>query len=168
MIAIIIDATGIGLKFVHQRILYLLCDKLKNWFVHYREPHEKYFLVTALSFSLSSYAFGQTNQLEGTYECIGNEVGTNATFKCEMTIKQTGKTFASKASCSDGNSYSGTGIYDKNLSRLSTGFINPKKSEETGISVTEVGHDGSLITAWTYLNNTGIGHTKCVKQKTGS
>ena len=126
---------------------------------------KKYFFVAALILSSSSYASVYPINLEGSYECMGNEVGTNEAFKCQMTIKRTGETYASKASCSDGNSYSGTGIYDKNLYRLSTGFINPKKSEETGVSVTEIKKDGSLITAWTYLNKTSIGHTKCLKQK---
>ena len=126
---------------------------------------KKYFFVAALILSSNSYASGYPINLEGSYECMGNEVGTNEAFKCQMTIKRTGETYASNASCSDGNSYSGTGIYDKNLYRLSTGFINPKKSEETGVSVTEIKKDGSLITAWTYLNKASIGHTKCHKQK---
>lgn len=95
---------------------------------------------------------------------MGNEVGTHAAFKCQMTIEKTGETYASKASCSDGNSYSGTGLYDQKANRLSTGFINPKKSEETGISVTEIKRDGSLVSAWTYLDKTTIAHTKCLKK----
>lgn len=126
---------------------------------------KKCFLVTALLAFSSSYAAEYPINIEGAYECMGNEVGTNEAFKCQMTIQRTGETYASKANCSDGNSYRGTGIYDKNLHRLSTGFINPKKSEETGVSVTEVKKDGSLLAAWTYLDNTLIGHTKCFKQK---
>ena len=126
---------------------------------------KKYFLVTVLLVSSSCYAAEYPINLEGTYECMGNEVGTNEAFKCQMTIKHTGETYASKASCSDGNSYVGTGIYDKSLHRLSTGFINPKKSEETGVSVTEVKKNGCLITAWTYVDKTSIGHTKCFKRK---
>lgn len=122
-----------------------------------------FFLATFIS--SSCFANGYPINLEGHYKCAGNEVGTNEAYKCNMTIKKTGETYASTASCTDGNSYSGTGIYDENSHRLSTGFINPKKSEETGVSVTNIRSDGRLSTVWTYLNNTSVGHVKCVKQK---
>ena len=116
---------------------------------------------------VSSAAFSSqaTNNLEGNYECVGSEVNTHETFTCQMTIKKTGFTYASTANCTDGNSYRGTGIYDKNSHRLSTGFINPKKAEETGVSVTRVKTNGSLITEWTYLDKTAVGHTKCIKKQ---
>lgn len=125
---------------------------------------EKYFFAAALLISVNSFASGATN-LDGKYDCAGNEVGTNAAFKCEMLIKRTGDTYPSSATCDDGNSYRGNGIYDQASKRLSTGFINPKKAEETGVAVTEIKDDGTLVTDWTYLDKTTIGHTKCVKQQ---
>lgn len=115
-------------------------------------------------FATSTALASQSLNLEGAYECKGNEVGTNAAFKCQMVIKKTGKTYPSTANCSDGNAYRGIGIYDESSHLLSSGFINPKKSEETGVCITKVEADGSLSSEWTYLDNTMIGHTKCYKQ----
>lgn len=124
---------------------------------------KKCFFASALFVSLGCFASQSPVNLEGKYDCAGNEVGTNEAFKCEMIIKQTGETYASTASCSDGNSYAGNGIYDKNTHSLSTGFINPKKREETGVSVSAIKADGKIVSVWTYLNNTSIGHTTCIK-----
>ena len=126
---------------------------------------KKYFFATALIVSTGCVANTYPTSFEGKYKCAGNEVGTKEAFKCDMIIKKTGETFASSASCSDGNSYIGTGIYDKNTHHLSTGFINPKKSEETGVSVSTIKTDGSIVTVWTYLNNTSIGRTTCTKER---
>jgi|GEM_PF-6472558 len=128
----------------------------------------KYYFVMALLISSVAFASKSASNIEGAYECMGNEVGTNEAFNCQMTIKKTGDTYASTANCSDGNSYRGTGIYDKSIHRLSTGFINPKKSEETGVSVTVIKADGSLTSEWTYLDKEIIGRTKCLKQPTKS
>ncbi len=125
---------------------------------------KKYGVIIALLISSSAFASKAVN-IEGTYECAGNEVGTHEAFKCQMTIKKTGETYASTADCSDNNSYRGTGIYDKRARLLSTGFINPKKSEETGVSVTTVKSDGSLVSEWTYLDKTTIARTKCFLKK---
>lgn len=115
---------------------------------------------------ISSGAFAsKAINIEGVYECAGNEVGTQEAFKCQMTIKKAGETYASTVNCSDNNSYRGTGIYDKNTRLLSTGFINPEKSEETGVSVTKVTSDGGLVSEWTYLDKTTIAHTKCLLKK---
>lgn len=124
---------------------------------------KKYLLGSALILSLNTFAAG-IQSLEGTYECKGHEVGTNEAFSCQMIIKKTGKTYASTATCSDGNSYRGTGIYDKKLRQLSTGFVNPKKSEETGVSVSTIKANGKLMSAWTYLDKTSIAYTTCNRQ----
>ncbi|KTD38562.1 hypothetical protein Lnau_0550 [Legionella nautarum] len=126
---------------------------------------KKYFLATTLLISSQCFAATSSVTLEGNYDCQGNEIGSNAPFKCQMNIKKTGETYASTASCSDGNSYSGTGIYDSNSLRLSTGFINPKKAEETGVSVSEIKPDGSIKTVWTYMNSTSTGLTTCTKHE---
>lgn len=125
----------------------------------------KYVLAAALILSSPSFAGDVSSNLEGKYNCSGKELGTNTAFKCEMLIKKTGQTYLSTATCDDGNSYKGNGIYNQNSQHLSTGFINLKKAEETGVTVTEVKADGSLDTAWTYLNSSTIGHTQCVKQQ---
>ena len=125
---------------------------------------KKYLFVSALSISLSCFASMHSNRIEGKYACAGHEVGTHDVFKCEMTIKPTGETYASTANCSDGNAYTGTGIYDKNSHQLSTVFINPKKSDETGVSVAHVKADGSIVAEWTYINKTSIAHSKCTKK----
>ncbi|MDP3561382.1 MAG: hypothetical protein Q8R83_04300 [Legionellaceae bacterium] len=125
---------------------------------------KKYLFSAALILSLNAFAAGNV-PLEGTYACKGHEVGTEAAFSCQMIIKKTGETYASTATCSDGNSYRGTGIYDKNSHRLSTGFINPKKSEETGVSVSTIKAHGQLVSAWTYLDKTSIAYTTCQKSK---
>lgn len=124
---------------------------------------KKCLFSAALLLSLNAFALGGTN-LTGTYECKGRELATNEGFTCQMTIRQTGETYASSASCSDGNSYRGTGIYDKKLHRLSTGFINPKKSEETGVCVSIIKANGDLESGWTYLDKQSIAHTTCHKQ----
>ena len=126
---------------------------------------KKYLFVTALCMSVSCFASQYPANIEGKYECGGNEAGSNAAFKCEMIIKRTGETYASSATCSDGNSYTGNGIYNRKLHQLSTGFINPKKSAETGVSMADIKTDGRIISVWTYINNTSIGHTKCFKKK---
>ena len=125
---------------------------------------KKYYFVMALLVSSTVFASKSLSNFEGAYECMGNEVGTNEAFKCQMTIKKTGETYASTAVCSDGNSYHGTGIYDEKSHQLSTGFVNPKKSEETGISVSRIKSNGNLESAWTYLDKTSIAHTICHKQ----
>lgn len=125
---------------------------------------KQYFFVTVLVIPLSCFASEYSANFEGKYECAGHEVGTKAAFSCEMIIKRTGETYASTAKCSDGNSYTGTGIYDVTTHHLSTGFINPKKSEETGVSVSVVKKDGSMDVSWTYLNNTSIARSVCNKR----
>lgn len=123
----------------------------------------KYLFGLALILPLNTFAAG-IQSLEGTYNCKGHEIGTNEAFSCQMIIKKTGNTYASTATCSDGNSYRGTGIYDKTSHQLSTGFINPKKSEETGVSVSIIKADGKLRGSWTYLDQTSIAYTTCNKQ----
>ena len=125
---------------------------------------KKYGFVVALLLTSSAFA-SKTSDIEGTYECTGNEVGTHAAFKCQMTIKKTGETYASTADCSDNNSYRGTSIYDKHTHLLSTGFINPKKAEEAGVCVAKIKRDGSLVSKWTYLDKTTIAQSKCFKQQ---
>lgn len=41
--------------------------------------------------------------------------------------------FECQMHCSDGNSYRGIDMYDQKVRLLFTGFIKPKKSEETGV-----------------------------------
>ena len=123
---------------------------------------KKYLFNAMLLLSLNTFAAG-SGSLSGTYECKGSEVGTHEAFTCQMTIKKTGETYASTATCSDGNSYRGTGIYDKHLHQLSTGFINPKKSEETGVSISTIKSSKELISVWTYIDKTSIARTTCYK-----
>ncbi len=124
---------------------------------------KKYGLVIALLISSGAFA-SKNSSIEGTYECVGNEVGTQAEFKCQMMIKKTGETYALTANCSDNTSYLGTGIYNKYEHILSTGFINPNNSEETGVSVTKVRKDRNLLSVWTYLGKTTTARTKCFRQ----
>jgi len=122
---------------------------------------QKHQILTAVLASSICFASNASSHFEGKYTCAGTEVGTKQNFTCEMTIKQTGETYSSKASCSDGNSYSGTGIYDKETHHLSTAFINPKKSEETGVSVSVIKSNGNIVSVWTYLDKTTTAQTKC-------
>ncbi|MCP0914863.1 MULTISPECIES: hypothetical protein [Legionella] len=118
------------------------------------------FLVTLL---LTSAVFAYTDyKLGGQYDCEGNEIGTGNVFKCTLTIKKTGETYASMAICDNGNAYTGTGIYDANTHFLSSGFINPKKLDETGIAMSHVKRDGSMESTWTYINKTTIARTRCI------
>lgn len=126
---------------------------------------KKNIFVVSLLVSINCLASQHSPTFDGKYDCAGSEVGTKESFTCELTIKQTGETYASRATCSDGNSYTGTGIYNKKSGQLSTAFINPKKSEETGICVADIKPDGVMLSTWTYLHNTSVTHTTCIKQK---
>lgn len=123
---------------------------------------KKYLMSTTFILSLNAFAVG-TESLHGIYDCKGHEIGTNEAYTCRMNIKKTGETYTSAANCSDGNSYHGTGIYDKNSHQLSTGFINPKKSEETGVCVSTIKAQGELVSTWTYVGKTSVAHTTCKK-----
>ena len=90
---------------------------------------------------------------------------TNGLFKCEMTIKKTGETYASSATCDDGNSLVGNGIYNEKTHTIASVFTTREKAEETGVSVTYVKEDGSMTLDWTYLNSTTIGHSVCSRQR---
>ena len=121
--------------------------------------------ISLLLLSSSCFATGTPLNLEGKYLCYGNEVETREAFKCEMILKKTGETYSNIANCNDGNSYTGTAIYEQTVHRLSTAFINPKKAEETGIAVADFKEDGSTFIVWTYLNKTTTGHSKCIRQE---
>ena len=124
----------------------------------------KKYLFSALFLTLNAYAVEAINHLSGNYECKGHEVDTHDAFTCQMTIKQTKETYASIASCSDGTSYRGTGIYDKTTNQLSTAFINLKNPKEIGISVALLKADGSVDNRWTYFDKTTIAFTTCQKE----
>lgn len=126
---------------------------------------KKYLAGMALLISLNSFA---AVTISGNYVCKGHEVGTKEAFTCQMTIKKTGETYSSSATCSDGNAYRGTGIYDKSTQQLSTSFINPKKLEETGISIATIKSHGRLTAAWTYLDKTSIAYSTCHKNQAPS
>lgn len=102
--------------------------------------------------------------IEGKYDCHGTEIPTNKPFGCEMVIQKTSNTYASSATCDDGNSYIGNGIYNKKENSLSTGFKNLIKAEEIGVSISYLKNNGQMVTDWTYLNATTIGHTVCIKK----
>lgn len=121
--------------------------------------------ATAILLTSNCFASGHQIALDGKYDCKGNEIGTNSVFKCVMTIKKTGETYASSATCDDGNFYRGNGIYNENTHAISSVFINPKKAEETGVTLTYVKEDGSMNIDWTYLDNTTLGHSTCNKQR---
>jgi hypothetical protein len=115
---------------------------------------------------ISLNAFAADNaSIVGSYECKGHEVDTNVAYTCQMSIQKTGETYASTAICSDKTSYRGTGIYDKKSQQLSTVFINPKNSEEIGMSVAKIKSSGELAGAWTYLDKTSIAYASCYKIK---
>jgi hypothetical protein len=127
---------------------------------------KKYLCAIALTFSINAFAADNAS-IVGSYECKGHEVDTHAAYTCEMTIQKTGRTYASTATCSDGTSYRGTGIYDKKSHQLSTVFINPKNVDETGMSVAKIKPSGELAGAWTYLDKTSIAYASCYKMKEG-
>jgi len=116
---------------------------------------------------LSSNCFAHTSSypknIEGNYNCTGTEYDTNKAFKCEVSIKKTGQTYALNTTCNDGTTYTSTGIYDYNKHNLSLVSVNPKNSAETGVGVVDVKKDGSMTSVWTYLNKTTLGHTQCSK-----
>lgn len=122
----------------------------------------KKYLVGSLLI-LSSNAFASNTMMPGAYDCKGQELGTNTPYTCKMTITKTGETLASTATCSDGNSYRGTGIYDEKAKLLATVFINPKKAEETGVCMSQMTKDKNLVSTWTYLDKTSVSHTTCHK-----
>ncbi|CDZ76791.1 hypothetical protein BN59_01067 [Legionella massiliensis] len=121
--------------------------------------------IALLVLGLSTSTCFAAVSLEGKYNCHGTEIVSNTSFGCEMLIKKTGETYASTASCDDGNAYQGNAVYDEKKQILATGFINPKKAEETGVAISYVKEDGSLQTDWTYINETTIGHSLCIKKK---
>lgn len=126
---------------------------------------KKYLFAIGVLVSCNSFAASPALiDLSGKYSCEGNEVVTNAAYKCEMTINKTSETYASTATCNDGTSYIGISIYNEKLQQLSTAFINPNSAKEAGIAVSDVKPDGSMNTVWTYLNNTSVGHSTCNKQ----
>ena len=120
-------------------------------------------MFAALFLATTCFASEQPLTLDGKYDCGGNELGTGISFKCEMIIKKTGQTYASSAVCNDGNAYTGTGIYNEKIRAIASVFINPKKADETGVTVTYIKDDESMTIDWTYLNKTSIGHSACVK-----
>jgi len=122
---------------------------------------KKIILLAALS--VTTAAIAETS-IEGLYDCKGSEIGTKEAFTCQMTIKKTGETYASTATCSDGNSYRGTGILDAKNHQLSTVFVNPKKAEETGVCLSVFKGDKRLVSNWTYLDKTTLGTTACQKK----
>ena len=126
---------------------------------------KRYSLPMSLFLSASVFAAQPTHTIAGNYVCSGTEVGTQEAFKCTMTIKKTGETYASTAQCNDGTAYLGVGIYDAKTRHLSTGFINPKNPKETGVAVDKINADGSYEAQWAYLNTQTIGRAKCFKQK---
>lgn len=118
------------------------------------------FLFTYLCMNGFAQAAHPVKGLEGNYQCKGVEIGTNEPFTCALNLKKTGETYALKSTCNDGSIYTGTGIFD-NHHNFSVAFINPKKSEETGLIVAKVGQDNSLESTWTYLNQTTIARASC-------
>jgi hypothetical protein len=42
--------------------------------------------------------------------------------------------------------------------------VNPQKSEETGVAVADVKKNYALVSTWTYLNKTNVGHSTCIKR----
>jgi aryl-alcohol dehydrogenase-like predicted oxidoreductase len=57
------------------------------------------------------------------------------------------------------------GLREKVILATKCGFVsNPKKSEETGVSVSTIQANGQLTSAWTYLDKTSIAYTTCNKK----
>lgn len=128
---------------------------------------KKYLLGTAILLSLNSpiYASSYPSNIEGTYDCSCTEVDSNAHYKGEMTLKKTGQTYSLKSTFNDGSTYLGTGIYNPSKHSFSLAFINPAKSEETGVAIADVKSDYAMTSTWTYLNKTNVAHGECTKRK---
>lgn len=102
--------------------------------------------------------------LEGSYSCKGVEIDGKTPFTCDETIKQTGSTYRFTASCNDGTSYSGTGIYQPNSQSFSVAFKNDKNASEIGVALKTIDAQGNLIGQWTNLDKTDLGQTTCTKK----
>ena len=127
---------------------------------------KKFLITSAIAFCINipAHASLYPVNLDGDYNCNGTEVGSNEKYTCNMKVKKTGETYSATSTCNDGSSYIGTGIYNKTNHNFSLVFINPKKSEETGIAIAEIRKDYSMSSTWTYLNKTSVGHCACVKK----
>jgi hypothetical protein len=146
------------------KIIYNLLNKIspKNIGI----AMNKYLLVIFL-LSTSSYAHMRHDpiSIDGNYICTGSEIDQKTRFKCELSFKKTEQTYASRVVCNDGTTYISTGIYDPIKHSISLVSVNPKNSKEIGVAVVDVKKDGSLVSVWTYLHKTTVGHTHCIKRK---
>lgn len=127
---------------------------------------KKYLLTLSvfLICNTHTYASAYPANLEGIYDCNSIEVGTNENFKGVMTLKRTGQTYSIKSTFNDGSSYIGTGIYNQLKHSFSLVFVNPSKSEETGIAVADVKRNYAMTSTWTYLNKEIVAHSTCTKR----
>lgn len=116
-----------------------------------------------LTFNTASHASTFPTNLEGQYFCNCTEVGTNKTYKAIMSVKKTDQTYTINSKFDDGSFYIGTGIYNQEKHIFSIVFLNPKKSEETGIGVADVKNNYTMTSTWTYLNKTTLAHGTCIK-----
>jgi hypothetical protein len=123
----------------------------------------KKIIATTILACASAFVYANNAQtIEGQYACKGIEVDGKTPFTCDETIKKTGNTFGFTASCSDGTSYSGTGIYQHNT--LALAFKNDKNASEVGVSIKSRDNKGNFTGQWTNLDKTEIGKTTCTKQ----
>ncbi|CEK11584.1 hypothetical protein [Legionella hackeliae] len=111
------------------------------------------YMVTAILACASTFVFANHAAIEGNYACKGVQMDGKTPFTCNETIKKTGNTYALTATCSDGTSYSGTGIYQSQNHSLSLAFKNDKQADEIGVSVKKIDKKGNLIGQWTNLVN---------------
>ena len=134
--------------------------------IHTGNEMKKYLLATVVFVCSSVFAHSNESiNIEGNYFCTGTEFDTKAPFKCDESIKKSGDTYAFTATCNDGTSYVGTGIFDSKQHNLSIAFRNNKNLKEVGISVKSIRNDGKMIGKWTNLDKSTIGRTNCTKQK---
>ncbi len=130
---------------------------------------KKYLLATVTLICSSVFALPvhPTIELEGNYDCTGTELETHTVFQCDESMKQTGQTYAFTATCNDGASYVGTGIYEPQRRSISIAFHNTDKPEEIVLSVKHVEINGILLGKWTNLDQTSFGITHCTKRDNG-
>ena len=129
----------------------------------------KYLIFSAIIIFMNTCTFAShyPTNLEGNYNCNGVEADNpNDHYKGVVVVKKSGQTYTTNSTFDDGSTYIGTGIYDANKHVLSIVAINPKKSDEIAVSMSNVHEDYSMESKWTYLHKTTIGSSFCTKQQT--
>ncbi len=122
------------------------------------------YLLVLLAFNCFAKASGYPTDISGNYDCHGTEYDTRAAFHCTMRLTKTNMTYAADVRCTDGSIYSGTAIYNSSTHSFASLAVNPKEAKETGVALADVSKNNEINSVWTYLNQSTLGHTHCVKQ----